>query len=122
MLLTSHSSSLHFQLRRQVYLTPRHSPSLLSQRQCQVYLAHPHSTSFPPLLFQLWHQLYLIRASGARLLTLVNDVLDAAAMRQGRLVLKQERVLISNLVRWLPGREGLQLVAFLIGFAMIYRV
>lgn len=37
-------------------------------------------------------QIYIIRTSGARLLALINDVMDAAALRQNKLVLKQEQV------------------------------
>jgi hypothetical protein len=37
-------------------------------------------------------QIYIIRTSGARLLALINDVMDAAALRQNKLVLKQEVV------------------------------
>lgn len=37
-------------------------------------------------------QIYIIRTSGARLLALINDVMDAAALRQNKLVLKSERV------------------------------
>ena len=37
-------------------------------------------------------QIYIIRTSGARLLALINDVMDAAALRQNKLVLKQEHV------------------------------
>jgi signal transduction histidine kinase len=43
-------------------------------------------------------QLYIIRTSGARLLALINDVMDAAALRQHRLVLKKERVPLRPLV------------------------
>ena len=39
-----------------------------------------------------------IRNSGIRLLTLVNDVLDAAAMKRGTLVVQFHRILISNIV------------------------
>lgn len=45
-------------------------------------------------------QLYIIRTSGARLLSLINDVLDATILQQSKLVLKQERV---------SGRFSLQL-------------
>ena len=37
-------------------------------------------------------QMYIIRTSGARLLALINDVMDAAALRNHKLVLKQETV------------------------------
>jgi hypothetical protein len=37
-------------------------------------------------------QVYIIRTSGARLLALINDVMDAAALRNHKLVLKQETV------------------------------
>ena len=43
-------------------------------------------------------QIYIIRTSGARLLALINDVMDAAALRQHRLVLKKERVPLKHLV------------------------
>jgi signal transduction histidine kinase len=43
-------------------------------------------------------QVYIIRTSGARLLALINDVMDAAALRQQRLILKQERVPLKPLV------------------------
>ncbi|KAG1675574.1 hypothetical protein FOA52_014162 [Chlamydomonas sp. UWO 241] len=39
-----------------------------------------------------------IKTSGARLLTLVNDILDAASMRVNKLVVKHERVNMHNLV------------------------
>ena len=41
---------------------------------------------------QVRRQIYIIRTSGARLLALINDVMDAAALRQNKLVLKQETV------------------------------
>ena len=44
------------------------------------------------LVDQVRRQIYIIRTSGARLLSLVNDVLDAAALRQNTLVLRQEEV------------------------------
>lgn len=37
-------------------------------------------------------QVYVIRTSGARLLALINDVMDAAALRHNRLVLARARV------------------------------
>jgi hypothetical protein len=43
-------------------------------------------------------QIYIVRTSGARLLALINDVMDAAALRQHRLVLKQERLELRQLV------------------------
>jgi signal transduction histidine kinase len=43
-------------------------------------------------------QIYIVRTSGARLLALINDVMDAAALRQHRLVLKQERMELRQLV------------------------
>jgi signal transduction histidine kinase len=42
--------------------------------------------------------MYIVRTSGARLLALINDVMDAAALRQHRLVLKQERFDLRQLV------------------------
>jgi signal transduction histidine kinase len=44
------------------------------------------------LAVQVRRQIYIIRTSGARLLALINDVMDAAALRQNKLVLKQEPV------------------------------
>lgn len=41
---------------------------------------------------QVRRQIYIIRTSGARLLALINDVMDAAALRHNKLVLKQEHV------------------------------
>jgi len=41
---------------------------------------------------KLRRQVYIIRTSGARLLALINDVMDAAALRNHKLVLKQETV------------------------------
>ena len=41
---------------------------------------------------QTRRQLYIIRTSGARLLSLINDVMDAAVLRRNALVLKQEQV------------------------------
>jgi len=41
---------------------------------------------------QTRRQLYIIRTSGARLLSLINDVMDAAVLRRDSLVLKQEKV------------------------------
>lgn len=49
-------------------------------------------TCSSPLLAQVRRQIYIIRTSGARLLALINDVMDAAALRQNKLVLKQEAV------------------------------
>jgi signal transduction histidine kinase len=43
-------------------------------------------------------QLFIVRTSGARLLALINDVMDAATLRQHRLVLKQERLELRQLV------------------------
>eukprot|EP00878_Enallax_costatus_P033309 GHUV01036722.1.p1 GENE.GHUV01036722.1~~GHUV01036722.1.p1 ORF type:complete len:137 (-),score=25.96 GHUV01036722.1:316-726(-) len=43
-------------------------------------------------------QVYIIRTSGARLLALINDVMDAAALRQHRPVLKQERLDLRQVV------------------------
>ncbi|KAG2431901.1 hypothetical protein HXX76_009392 [Chlamydomonas incerta] len=43
-------------------------------------------------------QIYIIRTSGARLLALINDVMDAAALRQNKLVLKQEQVVLRHVV------------------------
>jgi signal transduction histidine kinase len=43
-------------------------------------------------------QIYVVRTSGARLLALINDVMDAAALRQHRLVLKQERLELQQVV------------------------
>jgi signal transduction histidine kinase len=43
-------------------------------------------------------QVYIIRTSGARLLALINDVMDAAALRQNRLVLARGRVALRALV------------------------
>jgi signal transduction histidine kinase len=43
-------------------------------------------------------QIYVVRTSGARLLALINDVMDAAALRQHRLVLKQERLELRQVV------------------------
>ncbi len=48
-------------------------------------------TSLLPAL-QVRRQIYIIRTSGARLLALINDVMDAAALRHSTLVLKQEPV------------------------------
>ncbi|KAJ9524485.1 hypothetical protein QJQ45_019551 [Haematococcus lacustris] len=39
-------------------------------------------------------QVYIIRTSGARLLALINDVMDASALKQNKLVLKQEQVIV----------------------------
>jgi len=44
------------------------------------------------------HQVCIIRTSGARLLALINDVMDAAALRQNKLVLKQETVMLQHVV------------------------
>eukprot|EP00775_Hariotina_reticulata_P013644 gene13644-13767_t len=43
-------------------------------------------------------QIYIMRTSGARLLALINDVMDAAALRQHRLVLKQESMDLRQIV------------------------
>jgi signal transduction histidine kinase len=43
-------------------------------------------------------QLFIVRTSGARLLALINDVMDAATLRQRRLVLKQERLQLRQVV------------------------
>lgn len=43
-------------------------------------------------------QIYVVRTSGARLLALINDVMDAAALRQQRLVLLQERLGLRQVV------------------------
>lgn len=43
-------------------------------------------------------QLFIVRTSGARLLALINDVMDAATLRQHRLVLKQERLELRQVV------------------------
>lgn len=43
-------------------------------------------------------QLFVVRTSGARLLALINDVMDAATLRQHRLVLKQERLGLRQVV------------------------
>jgi signal transduction histidine kinase len=43
-------------------------------------------------------QLFIVRTSGARLLALINDVMDAATLRQARLVLKQERLELRQVV------------------------
>lgn len=43
-------------------------------------------------------QLFIVRTSGARLLALINDVMDAATLRQHRLVLKQERFELRQVV------------------------
>jgi signal transduction histidine kinase len=43
-------------------------------------------------------QIYTMRTSGARLLALINDVMDAAALRQHRLVLKQETLELRQIV------------------------
>lgn len=45
------------------------------------------------------HQVQIIRTSGNRLLALINDIMDAAALRQGRLVVKQEAVNLNHLVQ-----------------------
>lgn len=42
-------------------------------------------------------QVYIVRTSGARLLALVNDVMDAAALSQDRLVLSFARVALRPL-------------------------
>ena len=39
-----------------------------------------------------------IRSSGARLLNLINDILDAASFRMGKLVVKHEQVNLSKVV------------------------
>ena len=46
----------------------------------------------------LKQQFVLIRSSGLRLLTLVNDILDATALQHGRLRLKQEKVPLKPLL------------------------
>lgn len=43
-------------------------------------------------------QVYIVRTSGARLLNLINDVMDAASLRHSKLVLKQERVVLRPVV------------------------
>lgn len=43
-------------------------------------------------------QIYIVRTSGARLLSLVNDVMDAAALRQQQLVLQCETIQLRMLV------------------------
>lgn len=47
---------------------------------------------------QVRRQIYIIRTSGARLLALINDVMDAAALRQNKLILKQEQIVLRQLV------------------------
>ncbi len=47
---------------------------------------------------QVRRQLYVIRTSGARLLSLVNDVMDASALRTGSLVLRQEKIMLRQVV------------------------
>ncbi len=39
-----------------------------------------------------------IKTSGSRLLNLINDILDAASMRRGTLVIRHEKVNLSELV------------------------
>jgi signal transduction histidine kinase len=51
-----------------------------------------------PLSESVRKQLFIVRTSGARLLALINDVMDAATLRQHRLVLKQERLELRQLV------------------------
>jgi signal transduction histidine kinase len=43
-------------------------------------------------------QLFVVRTSGARLLALINDVMDAATLRQHKLLLKQERLDLRQVV------------------------
>lgn len=43
-------------------------------------------------------QVHIIRASGARLLSLINDLMDSAALKKNKLVLKQETV--RRAARW----------------------
>ncbi len=43
-------------------------------------------------------QVYVVRTSGARLLSLINDVLDVTALQHARLVLHPQRVLLRRLV------------------------
>lgn len=51
-----------------------------------------------PLSETVRKQLFIVRTSGARLLALINDVMDAATLRQARLVLKQERLELRQVV------------------------
>lgn len=51
-----------------------------------------------PLSESVRKQLFIVRTSGARLLALINDVMDAATLRQHRLVLKQERLELRQVV------------------------
>lgn len=68
---------------------------------------HPHSAGISegllanccgPLSESVRKQLFIVRTSGARLLALINDVMDAATLRQRRLVLKQERLQLRQVV------------------------
>ncbi|GFH12981.1 uncharacterized protein HaLaN_08775 [Haematococcus lacustris] len=47
---------------------------------------------------QTRRQIYIIRTSGARLLALINDVMDASALKQNKLVLKQEQIVLRHAV------------------------
>jgi len=47
---------------------------------------------------QVRQQICIIRTSGARLLALINDIMDAAALRHNKLVLKQETVVLRHVV------------------------
>ena len=51
-----------------------------------------------PLSESVRKQLFIVRTSGARLLALINDVMDAATLRQRRLVLKQEQLQLRQVV------------------------
>lgn len=58
----------------------------------------PHTQHSPAHTPSHKPQVYIIRTSGARLLALINDVMDAAALRQNRLVLAKGRVALRPLV------------------------
>lgn len=62
-----------------------------SGRPAAVPASACHSEIAPPAL-RCFQVLSSIKHSGKRLLQLINDVLDAAKMKQGQLVIKRERV------------------------------
>ena len=52
----------------------------------------------PPPPPQAIQTIGIIKSSGRRLLQLINDILDAAKMKQGELVIKHERVNVRQLM------------------------
>lgn len=78
--------------------------SKLSRMECTVHTDGMHEWHGPrPQLCTLAHlqvvkTISTIKTSGSRLLNLVNDILDAASMRKGKLAVKHEKVNLHKIV------------------------